>query len=815
MQRPQDDSSLQKTFPKRLKQSLKRMDFPFLVVGTILVLPFVKSSATLDPTLTPRLILWASVLWLVSLSLAIQRFRKSPLAERCSQPPIMIVLFLGYVLPSGLSLVYAVNVGEGLPRLAILATSLVFLTVLITVLNRDKSYISKLIKSVTLSATALSCIGFYQYFKYGALYVSGHGILTGTMGNKNLFASALFLVLPFCLFMVLRGRRSWQIIASVTTASILVLIILSHTRAVWLALSVSSVLTIVVYRFTLGGYRSQSQSLSDGPLYRRFALLGLIFLVLGILFAFFYLRSHSIDQLVTATLTAESGKQRLSTWTKTLEMIRDHPLSGVGLGNWKIILPSYGVSGKLAETWSETTFIVRPHNDFLWTWSETGLFGLGLYLSIFCVTFYDIRRLLRQSKHFEDALLALLMLLGLIGYLIIAFFSFPSERVFHTLCLVIMIAIVTVLHQRHFGRKKPWRPRYANGTLIASILILSAILVLGCIRLKMETHTKRALAARASKDYPTVISEIDRAYSSLATLDLTATPLKWYRGEANYLLGNVSEACEDYEEALQAHPYHIHVLNNLATCLQLEGDRDRAIVYYERLLDIAPPFTEAACNLAAVHFNAGHYEQALAVLTRCDPNGENPLIERYTRIVTTQQRHQDQAITNVEQREQDNSSQSTTVPEDLVGVHRLWTASSGRFLYTIDDQERDRLLAGSDEAWTYEGIGFHAFKEASQPDLKPVHHFYNTKQKNHFYTLSPVEIAELTDKTTGHWRDRGVAFFAFAPDKHPAQALPVYRFWSAKLGYHLYTIDKQERDELRTTFSHTWHYEGAVCYVYR
>ena len=50
-------------------------------------------------------------------------------------------------------------------------------------------------------------------------------------------------------------------------------------------------------------------------------------------------------------------------------------------------------------------------------------------------------------------------------------------------------------------------------------------------------------------------------------------------------------------------PYHLHTLNNLATCFELKGQRDEAIKYYLKALDISPKFEDASVNLAAIYFN--------------------------------------------------------------------------------------------------------------------------------------------------------------------------------------------------------------------
>jgi len=139
-----------------------------------------------------------------------------------------------------------------------------------------------------------------------------------------------------------------------------------------------------------------------------------------------------------------------------------------------------------------------------------------------------------------------------------------------------------------------------------------------------------------------VISEIDKGYSVFATLDPTSAPLQWYRGEANFLLNNKEEALEDYKKAYKAHPYHIHVLNNLATCYELANDHDHAIYYYKKALELFPRFERALINLGAVYYNIGKYKDAYETLSRCNANTNKSELKQYLKVVKEKLERQDE-----------------------------------------------------------------------------------------------------------------------------------------------------------------------------
>ena len=95
------------------------------------------------------------------------------------------------------------------------------------------------------------------------------------------------------------------------------------------------------------------------------------------------------------TFDQGSTKDRLELWTRTIQLIKEKPLFGHGLSDWKIEMLKYGNKGLVSE--DNNTFYQRPHNDFLWIMSETGIIGILLYVAVFiiCSSVYykDLKKL--------------------------------------------------------------------------------------------------------------------------------------------------------------------------------------------------------------------------------------------------------------------------------------------------------------------------------------------------------------------------------------------------------------------------------------
>jgi O-antigen ligase len=69
-------------------------------------------------------------------------------------------------------------------------------------------------------------------------------------------------------------------------------------------------------------------------------------------------------------------------------------------GNWKVWIPSTGIHDELEAR--SNTRIQRPHNDFLWIWTENGSIGLLLFLLFVVLLFRQGLESLRHAAHPHD-----------------------------------------------------------------------------------------------------------------------------------------------------------------------------------------------------------------------------------------------------------------------------------------------------------------------------------------------------------------------------------------------------------------------------
>jgi hypothetical protein len=156
----------------------------------------------------------------------------------------------------------------------------------------------------------------------------------------------------------------------------------------------------------------------------------------------------------------------------------------------------------------------------------------------------------------------------------------------------------------------------------------------------------------------------------------------------------------------------------------------------------------------------------------------------------------------------------SVAPRPDVAVYRFWSPVNSAHFYTISEQERDMLIRDYAYVWTYEGVAYHAFSNASASALKPVYRFWSGDLGVHFYTISEQEKAMVISDYAYIWTYEGIAFYAYPPGSQPADALPVYRFWSPVGSRHFYTIGEQEKQMLVNNYAYYWGLEGVAWYAY-
>jgi O-antigen ligase len=599
-----------------VRQSLFLGYFGFVLVA----LNCLVDNAAIDVTLIPRLL--AVLVFLLVSVVVVSAPRISRLLDFSVLGEPVIPLFAGYVLVTCGSLLVAVNVSAGFTD--VFRTLATFLTLclsclLLPVVPRWQEQLLRLIVVAGLVAVAVGCFEIVTKLGLGIHGRRAMEQITGLMSSVNLYAGILALILPWCLCggVVLRG--TWRGLAVVAAGSLLVMILLLQSRAAWLAVLAGTASAVIVIlldaaRFNLS--RRARNGLATA------CLAGLVALAGGIATApadnFFAQRFRSIfvDPANPGALPREGG--RLMIWGITSRMIADHPLTGVGAGNFTVRLHEYFGDDDLDFSNVHTNW-VQPHNDFLWVFVEKGVLGIVLFVGCFVAAIASIRTILRSDAPPNDRWLTLAVVMGLTSYATLSSFDFPLERITHQTYFALLLAVVTVL--KHAvqpaagGFPAPGTARL--GRLVVVPLVVAALGLGITYSLAAVQQEKDVIVARQTYGqgkWEEMLAAAKRARTPWKTLDPLVSPVAFLEGMAHVQLGHVPEGIECLEQALIDNPNRMYVINNLGILYASTGRFDEAIECFSLAANRYPHRIEPFNNLASCLLETGRPAEALELL---------------------------------------------------------------------------------------------------------------------------------------------------------------------------------------------------------
>ena len=207
----------------------------------------------------------------------------------------------------------------------------------------------------------------------------------GTFGNRNFVAHVSAIGIPLLIWYAVTARRIVAVILCALGGSALAAaLVLSRSRAAWLALLVVAVLLAVP------SWRA-AMRVPHASAAWRLAFLGII-AVVGIVLAL-VLPNHlnwksdspyldSVRGVVA--YNSGSGRGRVIQYRNTLHMVESHPVLGVGPGNWAVYYPSFATRNDPSLSHGDrTTANAWPSSDWAALLAERGVIAVLALLLAF------------------------------------------------------------------------------------------------------------------------------------------------------------------------------------------------------------------------------------------------------------------------------------------------------------------------------------------------------------------------------------------------------------------------------------------------
>jgi O-antigen ligase len=236
----------------------------------------------------------------------------------------------------------------------------------------------------------------------------------GTLGNRNFIAHVVAISLPVVIWCTVAAKRSiGALIGSGGVALLSATLVLSRSRAAWLAVAVFIAVTSIPL---LASRRYWKDSPVGGRL-ARLLLTAFIGGAIAIVIPNTLEWNSDSPYLDSAKKVVDyssgSGRGRVAQYRNSLKMAVDNPVFGVGPGNWPVKYQRYAPGGDKSLAESGMTANPWPSSDWVAFGSERGAVATICLLAAFGVLFLGSLRRWSELGN-PDAVLLRLALAGTI-----------------------------------------------------------------------------------------------------------------------------------------------------------------------------------------------------------------------------------------------------------------------------------------------------------------------------------------------------------------------------------------------------------------
>jgi putative inorganic carbon (HCO3(-)) transporter len=243
---------------------------------------------------------------------------------------------------------------------------------------------------------------------------SSEGRLQGTAGDPNFMAAFIVPAIVLAIVLASAAETGWRLLLPAAVGFLVVGLAATMSRGGMLAFLVVLAAAVVVMR----GRRAAVLAVAAAAL-----LVGAVWISAN---------PVALERIMSADEDRGSGREDI--WLVARRMSADHPVTGVGLDNFRVRSPEYV---RLPGSLDYVELIVeRPHvvhNTYLQMLAETGAVGLGLFLAFVVTALASAGRAARMFDRTGRRRLALLsrgVLLAGLGLLTAAFFITAQSTAF-------------------------------------------------------------------------------------------------------------------------------------------------------------------------------------------------------------------------------------------------------------------------------------------------------------------------------------------------------------------------------------------------
>lgn len=454
----------------------------------------------------------------------------------------LILLRLLWMLPLVFFTARYANLFENVDIFAYLV--IFYFVIQLALIDRNRSEIIGFLNRTVVVLSIVYCLeaiyGVMQYFGHDFFHPGGYhsyeSDVVGAFGSANSMGCYLATLMPFLLYFVRTQKtKIIKTFAGLSICLALAALILTLSRGAWLAL-LGGLLFLFYPAIAKILKKNIPSRLARAGIFALVVLL-VILLTIGVFF-----------------LNIESALGRIFIWRVSGLMVADHPIIGVGYGNYGYQYLNYQQkffdNPANAIYYDKACNIKLAHSEFVHVTAETGVIGLFLFCSIFVLFLTYARRILSCQIGKEENFL---IRVTTASFIIIALHSLV-DSVLHTLPISILfyfvIAVISVLSKKYSDSNEKWDGKIAFGKKTHAFIILIGFILL--------------------------------AFNIYRVVWKGTGFIHWKNGQVAVLAGDWDSGVANYEKAIRYIPDNGELQFHLGAAYAYTGQLDKALTLIQQ-----------------------------------------------------------------------------------------------------------------------------------------------------------------------------------------------------------------------------------------
>ena len=355
---------------------------------------------------------------------------------------IEIIIFFLFLVSLSISIFYSDNKTESVLKLSRWITifvTTISLANLLTLLKPNFKLISILISISLLADLYFTLDAYFQFIKYSPYRFEFANYLKGVTGNKNITSASYIIRAPFIFYLMYVSKSNFlKVFLSLISITVIYSIFLLSARATFISLILIFVLGVIF-------------ELSKREKFTINSFLYFFVFVTPFIISLFSVESNSsafiTNRITTINVEDQSTSERLRFYEHAVNSILENPLTGIGLGNWKLKSIDFDKD-------NINSYVVpyHVHNDFLEIAVESGVIAVLLYITILFVVAKKFFVRMFYEKENGKKYFGLVIIMSGIGFVIDSMLNFPHARPIIMVMFSLLLASSITLNERNYER---------------------------------------------------------------------------------------------------------------------------------------------------------------------------------------------------------------------------------------------------------------------------------------------------------------------------------------------------------------------------